>query len=52
MSENLQDVPTGEFRDDSYVSRPGAKAEPLPVQSDAGMPLTHSTSIALIMSMY
>jgi hypothetical protein len=35
MSENLQDVPSGEFRDDSYVSRPGAKAEPLPVQSDA-----------------
>lgn len=33
-SENLTDAPTGEFQDNSYVSRSGHKAEPLPVQSD------------------
>ncbi|CAH0052608.1 unnamed protein product [Clonostachys solani] len=33
-SENLQDGPTGEFRDDSYVSRPGTKGENIAVQAD------------------
>ena len=33
-SENLTDAPTGEFQDNSYVSRSGNKAEPLAVQSD------------------
>jgi hypothetical protein len=28
------DAPTGEFQDNSYVSRPGQKAETLAVQSD------------------
>lgn len=32
--ENLNDAPTGEFQDDSYVSRSGHKSEPLAVQSD------------------
>ena len=32
---NEQETPSGEFREDSYVSRPGNKAEPLPVKSDA-----------------
>ncbi|KAK2066729.1 hypothetical protein P8C59_000519 [Phyllachora maydis] len=30
-----EDVPTGEVQDDSYVSRPGHKNEPVPVSSDA-----------------
>lgn len=30
----LEDVPTGSVQDNSYVSRPGEKAEPIPVQSD------------------
>lgn len=32
---DLQDAPSADFRDDSYVSRQGNKNEPLPVQSDA-----------------
>ncbi|KAL2213147.1 hypothetical protein CC79DRAFT_1361967 [Sarocladium strictum] len=32
---DLQDAPSGDFQDDSYVSRQGNKNEPLPVQSDA-----------------
>lgn len=35
MSADLQDAPSGDFQDDSYVSRQGNKNEPLPVQSDA-----------------
>lgn len=34
-SENLQDAPTGEFQDDSYVSRPGTKGENIGVQADS-----------------
>lgn len=35
MSGNLGDAPPGEgISDNSYVSRSGHKAEPLPVQSD------------------
>jgi hypothetical protein len=34
-SENLENAPSGEFRDDSYVSRQGSKNEPLPVQADS-----------------
>lgn len=30
----VENVPTGAVQDDSYVSRPGEKAEPIPVQSD------------------
>jgi hypothetical protein len=33
-SENLTHAPTGEFQDNSYVSRSGNKAELLAVQSD------------------
>ncbi|KAK0389049.1 hypothetical protein NLU13_2625 [Sarocladium strictum] len=33
-SADLQDAPSGDVRDDSYVSRQGNKDEPLPVQSD------------------
>ncbi|KAH7329458.1 hypothetical protein B0I35DRAFT_474062 [Stachybotrys elegans] len=33
MSEN-QGAPSGDVRDDSYVSRSGTKHEPMPVQSD------------------
>ncbi|KAG9257167.1 uncharacterized protein F5Z01DRAFT_671610 [Emericellopsis atlantica] len=33
-AENLQNTPAGDFQDNSYVSRPGNKSEPLPVQSD------------------
>jgi hypothetical protein len=32
---DLHDAPSGDFQDDSYVSRQGNKNEPLPVQSDA-----------------
>ena len=28
------EAPTGEFQDNSYVSRQGTKHEPIPVQSD------------------
>jgi len=35
MSTNDQtDAPTGEFHDESYVSRSGRKHEPIPVVSD------------------
>lgn len=34
-SDGLQDAPSAEFQDDSYVSRPGEKEQPIPVQSDS-----------------
>jgi hypothetical protein len=34
MSSYENEAPSGEFRDDSYVSRSGHKNEPLAVQSD------------------
>ncbi|KAF9781460.1 hypothetical protein IL306_013456 [Fusarium sp. DS 682] len=33
-SDGLQDAPSAEFQEDSYVSRPGEKDQPIPVQSD------------------
>jgi hypothetical protein len=36
MSSNgVQDAPTGDYQEDSYVSRPGQKEQPVPVQSDS-----------------
>ncbi|KAH6964403.1 hypothetical protein HG530_003735 [Fusarium avenaceum] len=36
MSSNgVQDAPTGDYQEDSYVSRPGQKEQPIPVQSDS-----------------
>lgn len=34
-SRNVDEAPSGEVMDDSYVSRSGNKNEPLPVQSDS-----------------
>jgi hypothetical protein len=34
MSQYEKEAPSGEFRDDSYVSRPGHKSESIPVASD------------------
>ncbi|SPJ73080.1 uncharacterized protein FTOL_02809 [Fusarium torulosum] len=35
MSSNgVQDAPTGDYQENSYVSRPGQKEQPVPVQSD------------------
>ncbi|KAM0346390.1 hypothetical protein ACHAPU_005454 [Fusarium lateritium] len=34
-SNSLQDAPSGDYQEDSYVSRPGQKEQPIPVQSDS-----------------
>ncbi|KAM6527195.1 hypothetical protein FSOLCH5_003266 [Fusarium solani] len=34
-SRGYEDAPSGEFQENSYVSRPGEKAEPIPVQADS-----------------
>ncbi|KAF4456385.1 hypothetical protein F53441_1455 [Fusarium austroafricanum] len=34
-SDGLQDAPSSEFQDNSYVSRPGEKNEAIPVQTDS-----------------
>ncbi|KAM0436638.1 hypothetical protein ACHAPT_002347 [Fusarium lateritium] len=34
-SRGVEDAPSGEFQENSYVSRSGEKAEPIPVQSDS-----------------
>lgn len=33
-SRNLGDAPAGDVKDNSYVSRPGEKHQPIPVDSD------------------
>lgn len=33
-SRDLGDAPSGDVQDNSYVSRPGEKHQPIPVQSD------------------
>ncbi|KAM5351141.1 hypothetical protein ACJ41O_003864 [Fusarium nematophilum] len=34
-SRDVEDAPSGEFQENSYVSRQGEKAEPIPVQADS-----------------
>ncbi|KAF4977411.1 hypothetical protein FZEAL_6056 [Fusarium zealandicum] len=34
-SRGVEDSPSGDFQDDSYVSRQGEKNQPIPVQADS-----------------
>ncbi|KAF5007123.1 hypothetical protein FDECE_6554 [Fusarium decemcellulare] len=34
-SQGVEDTPSGEFQENSYISRPGEKSEPIPVQADS-----------------